>query len=53
VMPLLGPFLDYQALARLGEHHREDLVLWGLDVHKLKVDREAIMTKRLEMDLGM
>lgn len=53
VMPLLEPFLDYQALARLGEHHREDLVMWGLDVHKLKVDREAIMTKRLEMDLGM
>ncbi|MDT8924683.1 hypothetical protein RBE51_17890 [Pseudomonas taiwanensis] len=53
LMPLLEPFLDYQALARLGEQHREDLVLWGLDVHKLKVDREAIMTKRLEMDLGM
>lgn len=50
---VLEPHLDYQQLAKLDEARREDLVLWGLDVHKLAIEREEVLAKRFELDLGL
>ena len=53
LMPLLEPHLNLYEMHKLSIQEQEDLALWGINVKHLSMDREAVMLKRLELDIGL